>query len=339
MVNLKYNNMKKRFKRGGFTLFFSMLATFATGQNTTNNQDSRIIEPIQYGNFDHWMVHEVEESRIIGGKTKYTYEIIDLDTLKNNKPFKPNGATPWATSSVMAHVMGIHKASTTIFPEERDGGYCARMETRIENVKVLGIVNLNVLATGTIYTGETLEPIQDAKNPQSKIHRGIPFTKRPTALIFDYKVKVGGEQYKTGATGMGKPKNMGTQNRAEVYAILQHRWEENGEIYAARVGTGFKAFEQDVNEWQNGYEVPIKYGDITKDADFDQSANLNDKYETEECFYAINSAGENVPIHEVEWDDSKEPTHLILVFTSGNGGAYIGAPDAIFWIDNVKLAY
>ncbi len=309
------------------------------GQNTTDIQDNRVIKPLPFGNFDKWMVHQIDESGIIGGKTKYTYEVIDLDTLKDNKPFKPNGATPWANSSVMAHVKGIYKASTTIFPEERDGGYCARMETRIENVKVLGFINLNVLATGTIYTGETLEPVKSADNPQSKIARGIPFTERPTGLIFDYKVKVGGEQYKTGATGFGKPKNMGTQNRAEVYAILQHRWEENGEIYAARVGTGFKALEQDVEEWQNNYEIPIKYGDISNDADFDKAADLNDKYETEECFYAINSAGENVPIHEIEWDGTKEPTHLILIFTSGNGGAYIGAPDAIFWIDNVKLAY
>ncbi|MBP3420430.1 MAG: PCMD domain-containing protein [Marinifilaceae bacterium] len=318
---------------------FLVSNTYSFAQKDTLNQANRTIEPLKYGHFDNWMVHQVEESGIIGGNTKYTYEAIASDTLKDNKPFKPNGATPWANSSVMAHVKGIYKASTTIFPEERDGGFCARMETRIENVKVLGFINLNVLATGTIYTGETLEPIKSADNPQSKISRGIPFTKRPTGLIFDYKVKVGGVQYRTGATGFGKPKNMGTQNRAEVYAILQHRWEEDGEIYAARVGTGFKAFEQDVEEWQNNYEIPIKYGDISKDADFDKAADLNDRYETEECFYALNSEGENVPIHEIKWDGTKEPTHLILIFTSGNGGAYIGAPDAVFWIDNVKLAY
>lgn len=331
--------MKNIVFRWGVLVAAFIYSGIAFGQDTTEFQSNRVIKPLPLGNFDKWMVHQVDESGIIGGKTKYTYEVIDLDTLKDNKPFKPNGATPWANSSVMAHVKGIYKASTTIFPEERDGGYCARMETRIENVKVLGFINLNVLATGTIYTGETLEPVRSADNPQSKIARGIPFTERPTGLIFDYKVKVGGEQYRTGATGFGKPKNMGAQNRAEVYAILQHRWEENGEIYAARVGTGFKALEKDVEEWQNNYEIPIKYGDISKEADFDKAADLNDKYETEECFYAINSAGENVPIHEIEWDGTKEPTHLILIFTSGNGGAYIGAPDAIFWIDNVKLAY
>ncbi len=331
--------MKNIILRGGILMMFLLCGNIVFGQDSTNIQNNRVIEPVPYGDFEKWMVHEVKESKIIGGKTKYTYEVIDSDTLKNNKPFKPNGATPWANSSVMAHVMGIYKASTTIFPEERDNGYCARMETRIETVKVMGIVNLNVLATGTIYTGETLEPVKSADNPQSKISRGIPFTKRPTSLIFDYKVKVGGQQYRTGATGVGKPKNMGTQNRAEVYAILQHRWEEDGKIYAARVGTGFKALEEDVEEWQNNYEIPILYGDISQNVDFDKAADLNDKYETEECFYTLNSAGENVPIHEIEWDGSKEPTHLILIFTSGNGGAYIGAPDAIFWIDNIKLAY
>ena len=321
------------------TLAFIAFNTPTQAQEHPVKQENRIIEPIPYGHFDKWMVHEVKESFIIGGDTKYTYEIIDLDTLKNNNPFIPNGVTPWANSSVMAHVKGIYKASTTVFPEKRDNGYCARLETRIEDVKVLGLLNLHVLATGTIYTGETFEPIKSADNPQSKITRGIPFTKRPSALIFDYKVKVGGVQYKTGATGLGKPKCMGTQNRAEVFALFQHRWEKDGEVYAARVGTGFKAFEEDVTEWQNGYEIPIKYGDISKDVDFDISADLNDRYETEECFYTLNSEGKNVPIHEVEWDGTKEPTHLILIFTSGNGGAYVGAPDAIFWIDNVKLAY
>lgn len=47
-----------------------------------------------------------------------------------------------------------------------------------------------------------------------------------------------------------------------------------------------------------------------------------------------------VPIQEIGWaSPDTTPTHIILRFSSGHGGAYIGAPDAKFWIDNVKLVY
>ena len=56
--------------------------------------------------------------------------------------------------------------------------------------------------------------------------------------------------------------------------------------------------------------------------------------------YAANSQGKIVPIQEIGWaSPDTTPTHIILRFSSGHGGAYIGAPDAKFWIDNVKLVY
>lgn len=59
-----------------------------------------------------------------------------------------------------------------------------------------------------------------------------------------------------------------------------------------------------------------------------------------EAFYTRNSKGKMVPIQEIGWaKPDSEVTHLILQFSSSNGGAYIGNPNSKLWIDNVKLGY
>ena len=185
-------------------LCFFILSCFLPVSLTAQNR-KEIIEPIAFGDMDRWMVRVVDESLIIGGNTKYLYEIASGDTLKNNTPYQRE-ESPWATSTVMAKVSGIYKASVTVFPEKREQGHCARLETRMEKVKVLGLINISVLATGTIFLGEIIEPVRDTKNPQSKLNNNIPFTKRPKALQFDYKVTPGGEQIK--ATGFSKIVNI-----------------------------------------------------------------------------------------------------------------------------------
>ena len=76
------------------------------------------IKPIPFGNMEHWMVRQVDESGIIGGKTKFLYEVASGDTLKNNTPYVPNlKVSPWATSSVLAVVKGVTKSSCTVIPE------------------------------------------------------------------------------------------------------------------------------------------------------------------------------------------------------------------------------
>ena len=167
-----------------YSLF--IMLSFA-GQLRAQNDTTELFP---YGDMNQWMVRVVDESLVIGGNTKYLYEITPGDTLKNNTPYK-NSISPWATSTVMAKVSGVVKASVTVFPEKRDSGYCARLETRMERVKVLGLINISVLATGTIFVGEVMEPVRDTKNPQSKLNNNIPFTKRPKALEFDYKVEPG----------------------------------------------------------------------------------------------------------------------------------------------------
>lgn len=292
-------------------------------------------EPIPFGDMDQWMVRVVDESFIIGGNTKYLYEITSGDTLKDNTPYV-NTVSPWATSTVMAKVNGVVKASVTIFPEKRGDGYCARLETRMEHVKVLGLINISVLATGTVFLGKVIEPIQDTKNPQSKLSNGIPFKKRPTAFSFDYKVNPGGKQIK--ATGFSRIVNLPEQNKAEACLLLHHRWEDDkGNIYAKRIGTAYEQYGETVTEWQNSHRIPIHYGDITKETYFRPFMGL---IKGENVQYCQNSKGVMVPVQEVGWGTrDEEVTHIVLRLSSGNGGAYIGAPDSKFWIDNVKLVY
>lgn len=292
-------------------------------------------EPIPFGDMDRWMVRQVEESFVIGGNTKYLYEIASGDTLRRNTPYK-NTDSPWATSSVMAKVSGVVKTSLTVFPERRGEGYCARLETRMEHCKVLGLFNIRVVASGTIFLGEMVEPITDTKNPQSKLISGIPFTGRPQALEYDYKVITGG--LRTYASGFGKPEPRTDRDMAETSLLLQSRWEdEDGNVYARRVATAWKLYDKTVEEWQDGFRLPLYYGDITSEPYYRDYMALRDG---EKAYYTRNSRGKMVPVHETGWAPADTPvTHMVLQFSSGNGGAYIGSTDSKFWVDNVKLVY
>ena len=293
-------------------------------------------EDIAYGDMNKWLVRVVEESFVIGGQTKLLYEVAEGDTLKNNTPYVNQGS-PWATSSVMAKVSGVVKSSTTVFPEERGDGFCARLETRMETVKVLGLVNITVLAAGTVFLGGVVEPVRDTKNPLSKLMMGVPFDKKPAALSFDYKVKQGNGGKRIRATGFSKVADIPGTNAAEVCLLLQHRWEDaDGNIFAKRVGTAWEQYEKDVPNWENDHRVQIQYGDITKTPGFEPFMGLLE----EDPQYCRNSKGEVVPIQEVGWAGPDEKvTHLVLRFSSSHGGAYVGSPGSIFWIDNVKFIY
>lgn len=299
------------------------------------------IKPIPFGNMEHWMVRQVDESGIIGGKTKFLYEVASGDTLRNNTPYVPNlKVSPWATSSVLAVVKGVTKSSCTVFPEYHGKGRAARLETRIERVKVLGLINISVLATGTIFLGEIAEPVRDTKNPQAKLMMGIPFTERPKSIIYDYKFEQGAENGKRmKMTGFSRVQDIPGVNCAEMCLLLQKRWEgADGKVYAKRVGTAWVRYDKDTKSWVNANEVPIKYGDITKSPDFQPYMGLIEA--GEDAPHCKNSKGEAVPIHETGWAaPGEKPTHIILRFSSGHGGAYVGSPGAMLHIDNVKLKY
>lgn len=307
-----------------------ILAGPAGGQQKTVN--------IALGNFDQWTVREITESAVIGGDTRSLYEIAPNDTIKGDIPYRRNPRSPWATSNVMAKVSGITKCSVTVFPEARGTGRCARLDTRLENCKVLGIVNITVLASGSIFLGDVVEPIKDTKNPQSKLNMGVPFTERPKALLIDYKFKTDGKQTRTKATGFSAMRTVPGPDYADVILLLQKRWEDAaGNVFAKRVGTANERFGKNTPNWVNGYSIPVRYGNITNDPAFTPQMGLIPE---EQSKYCRNSKGQMVPIREVGWADADEqPTHMILQMSSSYDGAYVGSIGNSLWVDNVKLAY
>ena len=296
------------------------------------------MEYIRFGNFDQWLVRHVKESGIIGGDTKTLYHIAPNGTWNNNNPYLGTGGTPWACSNVMAKVSGITKTNVSVYRDTHPGhGYCAKLYTHLEECKVLGIVNIKVLAAGSIYLGQTQEPITNTKNPMSKLNAGVKFTKRPTALVFDYKVKLSGKPNRVKQTGFGKPSTVAGKDMPDVILYLQKRWEDaHGNIYAKRVGTMVRRFISNT-DWVNNARFPIYYGDITKLKIYNSAWALTSGENTK---YAKNSKGKMVPVKGVGWGNANDtPTHLVLQFDSSHGGAYIGSVGNTLWVDNVRLAY
>lgn len=289
-----------------------------------------------YGNFDRYCVRAVPESGIIGGRTKYLYEFYgDGDTTCTREPFVSPDDYLWRTNNVLAIVAGVVKTNATVFPEERDGGYCARIETHVETVKALGIVNMDVVCQGAMFIGRLFEPIRDTKDPQSKVQYGIRFNGRPKALVFDYKADVGHTTYR--GTGFSKLKELDYPDYPEVVVMLQKRWEdESGQIHALRVGTGVEKITENVSEWRNGHRLKIRYGDITSAPDFYENMDLNN--DPDRAFYAVNSAGKKVIVSEDGWADAaEEPNYIIINFYSSCHKAFYGGVGNILWIDNVRL--
>ena len=174
-------------------LFALSLGAIFTAATTLSAQESTIKKINEVGRFDHWCVREVKESGIIGGQTKYLYEFYgNQDTLVTGKtPFKAPDGYMWRTNNVLAIVAGVVKTNNTIFPEKRGDGWCARIETHIEEVKALGIVNMDVTCQGALLVGELPEPITTTKDPMAKVFYGFPFNGSPKAVRMDYKADVG----------------------------------------------------------------------------------------------------------------------------------------------------
>ena len=297
---------------------------------------SENVVPFAYGDMDNWIVREIHESGIIGGNTKWLYELGPSDAIVGNTAFRNMGGSPWATSNVMAKVAGVVKTNTSVFPEKRGDGMCARMETRYESVKVFGLVDIEVIAAGSVFLGTVHEPIKGTKNPQAMLQSGVPFSKKPKALRFDYKVKAAPEKNRVRSTGFSRKSTVAGQDSLAVILLLQKRWEdEEGNVYSKRVGTMVQRYTESTPDWVNDATYPILYGNITSKPEYKPYMRI----QVEER-YTLNSKGKSVPIQEVGWAEPGEaPTHMVLQFTSSHGGAYIGSPGNTFWIDNVELIY
>lgn len=298
---------------------------------------SQIVESLnRYGTLDSWSVRQIKESGLIGGQTKHLYEFYgNRDTTATKEPFTAPEGYLWRTNNVMAVVAGITKTNNTVFPEPRDGGYCARIETHIETVKAIGIINMDVVCQGAFILGTLNEPIKDTKNPMAKVLYGVPFEGRPTALVFDYKADVGHEAIR--GTGFSKLKNLGYPDYPEIAIILQKRWEdEEGNVHALRVGTGIERITENVPDWVDGHRIDVHYGDISSEPFFKDYMGLNNN--PERAFHTLNGKGDNVIVSEEGWAAPEEqPNFMIIKFISSCGKAFYGGVGNTLWIDNIRI--
>ena len=270
------------------------------------------IEMIPYGDFESWTEKQIKESALIGGQTKTLYKI----------------GGSWSSSNAHARALGVDKVSVSVTPERRGEGYCCRMESTLESVKAIGI-DFKALATGSIYTGKLQDVVglKQSSDPNSAIDMGVPFTGRPSALILDYKALI---QDRTAvyAPAKTKVKEVAGHDKGHITLILQHRWEENGHVYAYRVGTAVQTIDR-TTEWRNDFRVPVVYGQagaVLKELS-------NDRHKTH------NSEGKMVCIEEVEFREDMAPTHLIVQISAGSMPPFTGCPGNIVWCDNIRLAY
>lgn len=141
----------------------------------------------------------------------------------------------------------------------------------------------------------------------------------------------------TKATGTKTTHYPGT-DKAEVFILLQYRWEDSkGNLYAKRVGTARERYVHNTNGWVNRHRIKVMYGDITHKEGYKPYMGL---IPSEKSYYARNSKGKMVPVHEVGWADaSATPTHLLVMASSGCGTAYTGTVGMQFSIDNIALVF
>ena len=289
-----------------------------------------------YGNLDRWSVREVKESGIIGGKISRLYEFYgNQEVVRTKEPYSAPEGYLWRTNNVLAIVAGVTKTSNTVYPEKRGEGYCARLETHIESVKVMGLINMDVTCQGAFFVGELEEPIRDTKAPMTKVLYGIPYDGRPKALIFDYKAEVGHEVIR--GTGFSPKKEMGYPDYPIAVMMLQKRWEEeDGSVHALRVGTAIHRFDEDAPEWVNGFRIDVAYGDITGEPFYQDYMGL--KTDPETAFYTLNSKGRKVVVEEEGWADAGEtPNFMVLTFLASSEKAFYGGVGNILWLDNIRI--
>lgn len=276
-------------------------------------------ELIPFGDFEKWEIKHIKESGVIGGKTKSLYVIGDY-------------TSPWATSNARTRVSGVDKVSTSVRRAKRaEGDYCCRLTTKLEVINAVGVVNIKALATGTICTGKMVEKIgmEQSKDPSSAIDMGIPFTKRPTALVLDYNATIQDKPAVFADAGL-KVKNVEGKDKGQVIVILQHRWEEDGHIYAYRVGTAHY-FIENTEDWINDFRIPIEYGKLKQTNEYNELSSTRHK--------SHNSNGKMVPIEEKGWKGDMTPTHIIIQISSGCMKPFTGCPDNIILCDNIRLEY
>ena len=290
---------------------------------------------LNYSSLDDWYSRKLKESAVLSGKTIELYEVGKVSSNSDVFDLKLKDKTsPWGTTNIYAK-MAFDIGSTRVIPEKRDNGYCARLETKIRKDNIVGF-QLNVLIAGTLFLGELIEPVHGLKDPEKNVNQGIPFTGKPVAVKFDYKYYLGKNRVKAtysteSATGVDK---------AEFCVILQKRWEdEKGNVFATRIGGNRQFFTGNQEDWINGAQFPIYYGDVSHLPEFD--AKTMGLIPEVGVVYVKNKKGEQVPLKETGWGKADDiPTHMIMYFTSSfEGVKYIGSTESVLWVDNIELIY
>ncbi|MBR5176883.1 MAG: PCMD domain-containing protein [Bacteroidales bacterium] len=293
------------------------------------------VEPVQFGDFEHWTIRHIRESDIIGGTVQTLYVVGPDETIDKNEPYSYK-RTIWASSNAYARVMGVTKTSVTVEPEKGPTGLCARLTTRFASCQVVGLMEIKVLATGALYWGRMLEPITGVKDPYSFMDWGIPFTKRPSALILDCKAELPATGMLTKGTTF-RQKEFPGEDPCQIMLLLQNRREdEDGNIHALRVGTAVLRIGKS-SDWMKNLRVPVIYGDASAKPGYGAGMEL---LKGERALYAVNSRGKRKPILEEGWAEPGTPcTHAVLQITAGCRGAFTGALGNTLWVDNIRLEY
>lgn len=292
---------------------------------------------IKYANFEQWITRDIKESSVIGGDTKTLYEIGPTAHWTEKKPYTNQGGSPWATSNIYAKVSGVTKTNVSVFKDAHGSGSCVKLVSHIEKIKVLGMLNIKVLAAGSLFTGNMIEPITSTKDPMSKMNMGMAFNKRPKAIKLDYKVQLSSEPNRIRLAQFSKQQTIPGMDMPEMVVLLQSRSEDaEGRITAKRVATLRYRFNKSTNGWEENKEFTLNYGNISRESWYkDYMGLLNG----EAGLYATNSAGNQVKMTEVWGTGDETPTHAIVKFDSSYGGAYIGSVGTTLWVDNIRWVY
>lgn len=293
------------------------------------------VEKVPFGDFENWTVRHIEESAILGGQTKTLYNPGPSQTIDANAPYD-YANTIWASSNAYAVVAGVTKTSCSVSPDKGPSGRCAKLETVFASCKVAGLVNIKVLASGSLYWGKMLEPVTGVSDPYAFMDWGIPFTRKPSALLLDYKSVIPASGRLVKGTTFRTSYYDG-EDPAQVFLILQHRWEDkDGRIHAKRVGTAWLMISSTTAEWITDQRIPVIYGDARKSASYKPYMALLDG---DSSLYSVNSKGKTKPIIE-EWGTASDTvTHAVLMVSSGSRGAFKGELGNILWVDNIRLEY
>ena len=200
----------------GLILAMALCSTITMGA-----QGAGKFVPFKYGNMDQWVTRSIKESGIIGGNQKTLYEVGPNMSLSGNNPYTNKGGSPWGTSNVLAHVSGIYKTNCSVYRDTHAGhGHCAKLVTHIEKVKVLGLINIKVLAAGSLFLGDVREPITGTKDGPKAINWGIPFTARPKALRYDYKTHLSTSPNRIKQTGFSSASTVAGHDYAVTLLYL-----------------------------------------------------------------------------------------------------------------------